>query len=62
MNVNTEHEGNGTVNGTVPKVQKIKIFNIRNGAKSSNLEDAKIFIGNVTDNGTVDPENEKMCA
>ena len=58
MNVNSEHEGE------IPKVQKIKIFNIRNGAKSSNLEDAKIFIGNGTNgtNGTVDPENEKMCA
>lgn len=32
---------------------------MKNGAKKSNLEDAKIYVGKLTDDGTLD---EKLCA
>lgn len=36
-------------------IRKVKLFNIKNGAKSSNLENAKIYVGD-------DSGNEIMCA
>ena len=49
MNVATENENE------IPKVQKVKLFNIKNGAKSSNLENSIIYVGK--NDGT-----EQKCA